>query len=80
MQILFPKLILAIKKPPVEHSDGPVPYPDQVYYNSTGVVNTSVTKVGGFGDGVLCNLKSLLLLLLALDEAEDVHGFGSNGY
>ena len=80
MQILFPKLILTRKKPPVEHSDGPAPYPDQDYYNSTGVANTSVTKIGGFSDCVLCNLQSLLLLLLALDQAQDVHGFGSNGY
>jgi hypothetical protein len=80
MQILFPKLILAIKKPPVEHSDGQVPYPDQGYYKLTGIANTPVTKVGSFGDGVLSSLKSLLLLLLALNQAEDVHGFGSNCY
>lgn len=80
MQILFPKLILTRKKPPVAHSDGPVPYPDQDYYNSTGVANTSVTKIGGFSDCVLSSLKCLLLLLLLLNEAQDVHGFGSNGY
>ena len=68
------------KKAVGAHSDGPVAYPDQDYYNSTGVANTSVTKVGGFSDGVLCSLKYLLLLLLLLNEAQDVHGFGSNGY
>lgn len=62
------------KKAVGAHSDGPVPYPDQVYYNSTGVANTPVTKVGGFSDGVLSSLKSLLLLLLTLDQAEEVHG------
>jgi len=45
-----------------------------------GVAHTSVTKVGSLGDGVLSSLKCLLLLLLLLNEAEDVHGFGSNGY
>ena len=47
---------------------------------SAGVAHTSVTEIGSFGDGVLSSLKCLLLLLFALDEAEDVHGFGSNGY
>lgn len=47
---------------------------------SAGVAHTSVTEIGSLGDGVLSSLKSLLLLLLALDEAENVHGFGSNGY
>ena len=47
---------------------------------SAGVVHASITEVGGLGDGVLSSLKCLLLLLLALDEAEDIHGFGSNCY
>ena len=39
-----------------------------------GVAHASVSKVDSLGDGVLGSLKGLLLLLLALDQAEEVHG------
>jgi hypothetical protein len=88
MQILFPKLILTRKKATVVAvtlslntslpAFCPLPLKDSTV--SAGIADTSVTKVGSLGDGVLSSLKCLLLLLLLLNEAEDVHGFGSNGY
>ena len=79
MQILFPKLILPRKKPPAMAPAAKYPLRTKVN-QLAGVAHTSVTKVGSLGDGVLSSLKCLLLLLLLLNEAEDVHGFGSNGY
>ena len=79
MQILFPKLILAIKKPPAGIPAARIPLRTRLKALA-GVAHTSVTEIGSLGDGVLSSLKCLLLLLLALDEAEDVHWFGSNGY
>ena len=56
------------------------PLPVPTLEGLAGVAHASVTEIGSLGDGVLSSLKCLLLLLLALDQVQDVHGFGSNRY
>ena len=63
MQILFPIFTIANKKP-LRLNSGSV---------SACVTNSPVAE-GFDGDG-LGSLKCLLLLLLALDQVQDVHGF-----